>query len=123
VLALSTGDVDSLAARISGRRWHLLTPRHHNYYFSPATLRRLLGSVGYELVWVGHPGHRYTLRHLAYKSRTMVDVAPLRGLSNRLDSARVGTVRIPVNLWDIVTVVARKPVAGAATVGPARTEA
>ena len=123
VLALSTGDVDSLAARISGRRWHLLTPRHHNYYFSAGTLDRLLESVGYELLWTGHPGHRYTLRHLAHKSRTMVDVAPLRGLSDRLDATRAGAVRIPVNLWDIVTVVARKPVARAATVGPARTEA
>ena len=122
MLALSTGDVDSLAARISGRRWHLLTPRHHNYYFSPGTLRRLLGSVGYELVWIGHPGHRYTLRYLAHKGRTIVDVAPLRGLSDRLDAARVGAVRIPVNLCDIVTVVARKSLA-TATVGRASTEA
>ena len=123
VLALSTGDVDSLAARISGRRWHLLTPRHHNYYFSAATLRLLLGSIGFDVVWIGHPGHRYTLRYLVHKGRTMVDVAPLRGLSDRLASARVGAVRIPLNLWDIVTVVARKPDAGAATVGRARTEA
>ena len=35
-LALSTGDVGSLAARLSGSRWHLLTPRHHNYFFQPA---------------------------------------------------------------------------------------
>lgn len=123
VLALSTGDVASLAARISGRRWHLLTPRHHNYYFSGGTLRRLLESIGYELVWLGHPGHRYTVRYLAHKGRTLIDVAPVRGLSDRLGTARVGAVRIPVNLWDIVTVVARKPVAGAATVGRARMEA
>jgi len=129
VLALSTGDVDSLAARISGRRWHLLTPRHHNYYFSASTLRLLLGSIGCDVVWIGHPGHRYTLRYLVHKGRTMVDAAPLRGLSDRLASARVGAVRVPVNLGDIVTVVARKPhdaeirTDGAGTVGRAPTEA
>lgn len=128
LLALSTGDVDSLAARISGRRWHLLTPRHHNYYFSGATLRRMLESADYEIVWLGHPGHRYTLRYLAHKGRTLVDVAPLRALSNFVSTSRIGAVRIPVNLEDIVTVVARKPLDSGddpadATVARAPTEA
>jgi SAM-dependent methyltransferase len=109
VLALSTGDVESRVSRVSGRRWHLLTPRHHNFFFSARTLGRLLESAGFGVVWRGYPGHRYTLRYVAHKSRTMIDVAPVRAVSRSLDSARLGAVRIPVNLFDIVTMIARKP--------------
>src|SRR5262249_48333705 len=65
VVALSTGDRDSLAARISGKRWHLLTPQHHNFFFSAATLTHLLERTGYHVVWLGHPGARYSVEHLA----------------------------------------------------------
>ncbi len=101
IVALSTGDLDSLAARVSGSRWHLLTPRHHNFFFSARTLRRLLENSGFDVAWVGHPGARYSLAHLAYKS--VPDA-----LAKRVANARLGRYSLPVNLFDIVTVVARK---------------
>ena len=67
LVALSTGDIESLAARLSRSRWHLLTPRHHNFFFGARTLVRLLERSGFEVVWLGHPGARYSLAHLAYK--------------------------------------------------------
>jgi Methyltransferase domain len=101
IVALSTGDLDSLAARVSRSRWHLLTPRHHNFFFSARTLRRLLERSGFEVVWLGHPGSRYSLAHLAYKLG--------RGaLTRRLARSRFGRYSLPVNLFDIVTVIARK---------------
>src|SRR5207245_2380942 len=38
MLAVSTGDAGSIVARVSGRRWHLLTPRHHNFFFTRSSL-------------------------------------------------------------------------------------
>lgn len=102
VVALSTGDLDSLAARISRSRWHLLTPRHHNFFFSAGTLTRLLERSGYDVVWLGHPGSRYSVAHLAYKLGS-------GALTQRLASSSVGRLSLPVNLFDIVTVIARKP--------------
>lgn len=101
VVALSTGDRDSLTARLSGRRWHLLTPRHHNFFFSARTLARLLRRCGFDVVWTGHPGARYSLAHLAYKA------APA-AVAKRIAASRVARLSLPVNLFDIVTVVARK---------------
>jgi hypothetical protein len=101
LIALSTGDLDSLAARLSGSRWHLLTPRHHNFFFSARTLRRLLARSGFDVVWQGHPGSRYSLAHLAYKS------VPGE-IARRVAASRVGRYSLPVNLFDIVTVVARQ---------------
>jgi SAM-dependent methyltransferase len=95
LVALSTGDRDSLVARLTRSRWHLLTPRHHNFFFSESTLARLLERIGFEVVWSGHPGTRYSVAHLAYK---LGFTAP----------ERVARYSLPVNLFDIVTVVARK---------------
>jgi SAM-dependent methyltransferase len=109
LLALSTGDVDSIAARLSGRRWHLLTPRHHNYFFGRRTLLLLLQRVGFEVLAVRHPGARYSIRHLLYKLGRMARTRAIAVPAERLGRSRLGALALPVNLFDIVTVVARKP--------------
>jgi SAM-dependent methyltransferase len=108
VLALSTGDAATLVARLSGSRWHLLTPRHHNFFFTAATLSRLLGRSGFDVVTLDHRGSRYPLRYLVHKLRTLVPLRALDTLTGRLAQGRLGAVALPVNLWDIVTVVARR---------------
>jgi 2-polyprenyl-3-methyl-5-hydroxy-6-metoxy-1,4-benzoquinol methylase len=100
IVALSTGDLDSLAARLSRSHWHLLTPRHHNFFFSARTLAKLLERARFEVLWLGHPGTRYSLAQLAYKA------AP--ATLSRIARSRVARYSLPVNLFDIVTVVARK---------------
>jgi SAM-dependent methyltransferase len=109
VLAISTGDVDSLAARIFRRRWHLLTPRHHVFFFSERTLRLLLARAGLAVVWLGWPASIYPLRYLIYKARTMGDLSVVRALARRLERNRLGSLTVPLSLRDIITVIARKP--------------
>jgi SAM-dependent methyltransferase len=108
VLALSTGDAATFVARASGRRWHLLTPRHHNFFFTAATLSQLLAREGFEVVTLDHRGSRYPLRYLVHKARTLVRLRALDTLTSRLAEGRLGAVALPVNLWDIVTVIARR---------------
>ena len=107
ILALSTGDVGSIAARLSGSRWHLLTPRHHNYYFQPDTLRRMLEHAQFSVVSLAHAASWYSLEYLAHKLRTMIDRPAVATITDRLQGARIGRIRVPVNLWDIMIVVAR----------------
>jgi 2-polyprenyl-3-methyl-5-hydroxy-6-metoxy-1,4-benzoquinol methylase len=107
LLALSTGDAATFVARVSGSRWHLLTPEHHNYFFTASTLRRLLESNGFRVVSLDHCGSRYPLRYLVHKLRTLGPSTRLDRLSERLERTRVGAVAVPVNLWDIATVLAR----------------
>jgi SAM-dependent methyltransferase len=108
VLALSTGDIGSLVARLSGSRWHLMTPRHHNFYFSAPTLERALGEAGFDLLEQSHPGASFPLRYLSHKARTMLDVPPTRAVATWLERSPLGAIELPVNLRDVITVVARK---------------
>jgi SAM-dependent methyltransferase len=109
VLALSTGDAGSLVAKASGRRWHLLTPRHHLFYFTRQSLHLLASKAGLEVISARWLASRYSVRYLAHKARSAADVAPIRILASQLDRSRLGAVAVPVNLYDILTVLARKP--------------
>jgi SAM-dependent methyltransferase len=110
VLALATGDVDSVLARVSGARWHLLTPRHHNFFFSTRTLRRACEAAGFSVLATGHPGARYSVRYLTYKLRSMAPASRVvREVGEAFERSRPGRLAVPVNLFDIVTLFARKP--------------
>jgi SAM-dependent methyltransferase len=109
LLALSTGDVASAVARISLERWHLMTPRHHNYFFDARTLTRLLSSVGFDVLEVMRPAAVYPLAYLAHKARLVVPLAPVAATARRLARSRLGRLAMPMNLWDVMTVLARRP--------------
>jgi predicted TPR repeat methyltransferase len=101
VLALSTGDVNSLAARIHGRHWGLLTPPWHQFYFSRGTMRRLLEDVGFQVVRIGGDG---TVAVDDGSSRPRVpDV-----LARALQSRPVSTLARKLGAGAIMFVFARK---------------
>jgi SAM-dependent methyltransferase len=108
VLAVSTGDVASLAARISGRRWHLLTPRHHNFFFTRGSLGAAMKRAGVPPIEMRHMSSRYSLGYLAHKLRTLIDRPLTSRLAASLAGRLAGTVAVPVNLFDIITVVGRR---------------
>jgi len=56
VLGISTGDVESLSARVQGEGWSLLTPPWHLFYFSGATLQRVLEAAGFRVLAVDRDG-------------------------------------------------------------------
>jgi len=108
IIAVTTGDVGALLPRLTGSRWHLLTPRHHNFFFSRRTLQALLERNGFSVLYSAHPGATYSLAYLAHKLRTFRDGPAVRSSAEKLARSRVGNLRVPVNLRDIVTIVARK---------------
>jgi 2-polyprenyl-3-methyl-5-hydroxy-6-metoxy-1,4-benzoquinol methylase len=108
ILALSTGDAGSRVARVSGRRWHLLTPRHHNFFFTRANLARYLEEQGFGVLAMKNVWSTYSVDYLAHKAQTLGSGWPLERLIAALKRSPLRMLEIPVNLYDIVTVVARK---------------
>jgi SAM-dependent methyltransferase len=108
VIGLSTGDAASPVARISASRWHLLTPRHHNFFFTPATLAMALERTGFELITVRHPGSVYPVSYLVHKLQTFARLSLLERAAARLRGTVVGGRSVPLNLGDIMTVWARR---------------
>ncbi len=108
-LTLSTGDVDSLLARLAGRFWHLMIPPRHLYFFSPVTIRRLLTAASFDLVRIGRPAKRVPLDFAAWKLATMTVPGLSTAVVQTCSRLGLGRVAPSVNLFDIMTVYARKP--------------
>jgi SAM-dependent methyltransferase len=102
ILALSTGDVESLTARLHGRDWSLLTPPWHQFFFSRRTLRALLEDVGFTIVRVGGDGN---VAVDAISSRPRVPQPVARVLRSR----PVTTLARKLGAGGIMFVFARKP--------------
>lgn len=104
---LTTGDFSSLASRVSGANWHLLTPPDHLFYFTRGGLVGLMEKHGFEVAAVRYPYGHFTVDYLMERL-----VKSLRlGLSyRRLTGLRAALTRtmVPVNLWDIMLIEARK---------------
>jgi hypothetical protein len=97
---LTTGDVGSLAARLSGPRWHLYTIPEHLFFFSRRSLRLLLEAHGFRVEAQRAESSVYTLGYLVERLQKT-----LLGRTGGQRAAWPGSLlRIPVNLFDIVTV-------------------
>jgi SAM-dependent methyltransferase len=98
-LVITTGDFGSLTARAMGKRWRLMTPPQHLWFFSPATLGALLARHGFRVESVDHPWKRVPLALMAFQAarylggQALVKRLPIRGA-------------IPVNLFDAMRVTA-----------------
>jgi 2-polyprenyl-3-methyl-5-hydroxy-6-metoxy-1,4-benzoquinol methylase len=107
VIAVHTMDINSLFARLMGRRWPWLMDMHV-HYFSRDSLTRLLERTGYEVLWAGAEGRYLSLRYLA--SRLFALSPPLGRLFGGLVTRTGAADRLmPVNLGDLFTVYARRP--------------
>ncbi len=101
VLALSTGDLNSLCARLSGSRWHLFTLPEHLFFFTPGALRRLLTRAGCRAVRVTRETYWAPLSYLLERLGKS-----LRAGRRPAAAAWMRHVLMPANLLDVLGVYA-----------------
>ena len=106
LLALTTGDIDSLNARLRGSKWRMIHPPTHLHYFSVRSIKHLLDRHGFDTLHVSHPGISRNLQSIFYyvfawrmKQSALYDL---------LKRQRFSRLRVTVNLFDIMYVIARK---------------
>ncbi len=104
IIVISTGDFGSWPARLLGSRWRLMTPPQHLWFFTRTSMLRLANSAGLQMERFEHPWKTVPLSLIAFQLGRML------GLRRRRVSApsRIG---IPLNLFDAMRVVLRKPAA------------
>lgn len=100
-LVASTGDVASIAARLLGRRWWLMLPPVHLYFFSRRTLEGVMRKAGLMPVALRRFGRRLSLGRAARMLTGGGATAIERGPS------------LYFNAFDIMTLLAQRPAEGA----------
>ncbi len=105
IIVITTGDFASMAARLAGTRWRLMTPPQHLWFFTPESIRRLSGGLGLVAEHLDHPWKIVPLSLIAFQLRRMLGLGA--GSAGRVTTAsRIG---VPLNLFDAMRVVLRKP--------------
>ena len=105
-VAVTTGDLSSLNARLAGKRWRLIHPPTHLHYFTRASLLRLLDRCGFEAVHDRSCAVHRSVDSMAHGLFVLRWKTPrLYGLVRRLGLAGID---VPLDLGDIRYVVARR---------------
>lgn len=97
---ITTGDFGSLFGRITGKKWRLMTPPEHLFFFTEKSLRKMLERVGFEVVDVRHPWKLVPVGLVIHQIATKLKLPPPRAVGS--------SVGVPLNLFDAMRVVARK---------------
>jgi 2-polyprenyl-3-methyl-5-hydroxy-6-metoxy-1,4-benzoquinol methylase len=106
VIAITTGDIGSLVARLRGSKWRQIHPPTHLHYFSKVTLTRLLEKYGFTVVSCGHEGVYRSMDTIAYIILNLKHDLP--GAYAALKKSRLLDWSLYLNLYDILFLVATR---------------
>ncbi len=108
VISLATPDVDSIPAKLAGRRWvGYKLSEEHIYYFSIKTLSQMLEEAGFEVLDVRHVGKFVTLRLFIDRLGMYFPwLAKTLELGER--ALKLSERALYINPYDIVAITARK---------------
>jgi SAM-dependent methyltransferase len=94
-IVITTGDINSIHAKVLRKKWRLLAPPLHIYYYSPESITYLLQKHGFSIVSITHKGKYQNIGSI---------VQLLFGISKK----KIPMIPIKVNVGDIMTVIANK---------------
>lgn len=100
---VTTGDWDSLFARLTGPRWRLMAPPLHLWYFTPDSMEKLGRRFGLEVVSCSHPWKVVPLELIFHQAKSML------GLTSKVTLPKpLKPFGLPANLYDAMRIVYRK---------------
>lgn len=106
-LFVSTGDISSLYARVLGKRWHLMTPPEHLFFFTPDSMKALLAENGFQAEDFLYVGKNACIDFILFKLSQSIG-APARVLRFIANKLGISGLKMYINLFDIMTCVSRK---------------
>jgi SAM-dependent methyltransferase len=106
LLAVTTGDVESLVARTKKAKWRLIHPPTHLHYFSRTSLGRLLDKCSFDVISSRHCGFYRSVDNIAYN--ILVLRKKRERLYHLLKRCGVTGWHCYLNLYDIMYVIARR---------------
>ncbi len=109
LLVLSTGNIESLMFKIQKKKWHLLIPPKHLFYFSPKTISMLLNKYGFRVLNIENEGQYTNLGYMMDKlKRLHVKNKTINFFSTIMKKLNLNQYNIYLNLYDVMTVYAKK---------------
>lgn len=108
IIVITTGDFSSPLARLLGKRWRLMTPPQHLWFFSRESVCKIAASLQLSVEQIDHPWKIVPASLILFQLRRMLGLRPHTrpGLHTTTGASELG---LPLNLFDAMRVVLRKP--------------
>ena len=106
LIAIITGDIDSIVAKIRGKNWRLIHPPTHVQYFSKNTLKKLLENEGFEIVYFDYPGFYRSFDNIIYN--IFVLRLKLVWIYKFFKFLKITNLHIYSNTFDICYIIGKK---------------
>lgn len=106
LVAITTGDVESMNARWRKEKWRLLHPPTHLYYFSKKSIGRLLSRYNFEIIYNKYCGFYRSIDNVVYNIFVLRNKNNL--IYNCFKNSSLTQLCIYINLYDVFYIVARK---------------
>ena len=106
-IIFSTGDISSFWAKLSGKKWQLMTPPQHLFFFSKKSVLKLIPKIGFEIAEIVYFGKNIPLYFLLFKAEETYG-SIFNTFRNLLKKTKMDTKSVHINLRDILTCIAKK---------------
>ncbi len=106
LIAITTGDIESINARMRRDKWRLIHPPTHLHYFSRKTLARILDNYGFEIIYNCYCGLYRSIDNMAHRILVLNKRNP--SIYNLLRRCGLTKLNFYSNLFDTMYVIARK---------------
>ena len=111
-LLINVPYVASFTAKISGKKWHALLPPEHWFYFNRKSLKLLLESAGFEVIFNRSVSKSFSLNYIYLTILNSPQVPSyfkrLLSTFGRIAESRVGKMKLYLPLFDNLSVIAKK---------------
>ncbi len=107
LLVLNVGDIDSLCAKIMGKRWYLMIPPTHLFFFSKKTITSLLEKANFKVLKVEYEGKFVSLKLCFFRLRYVFGNKYLDSAFRFLEN-NFRKTKVYLDFKDLITVYAEK---------------
>lgn len=103
LIALTTGNINSLNSKLFREKWRLIHPPTHLHYFTPNSIKKLLKKNNYKIIHFEHCGYYRSLDFILYKLN-------LQKYFNFIFKNKIinHNLNIYLNMFDIMYIIAEK---------------
>jgi 2-polyprenyl-3-methyl-5-hydroxy-6-metoxy-1,4-benzoquinol methylase len=110
-LFITTGDIGSMLAKIQKRKWRMIHPPTHLFYFSKKSITKLLKNNGFKVESISHPGIYRSSKEIVH-GLLFLNKQP-KGIDYKIRKAILKFFEyfdfpVYLNTFDIMMVIAKK---------------
>ncbi len=108
IIVINTPDSGSPYARLLGKRWHLIVPPEHLYYFNRKSLISLLRKNGFNIINSTTIGKKFTMEYVFLTLNKWLKLKVFWKIALFMkNNPKLGHISIPINLRDNMFITAR----------------